>query len=56
MVGSRATALLVLGIAAVLVPPVSAQPYPTKPIKIITGFQPGGPTDIVSRVVGEHLT
>jgi len=33
-----------------------AQGYPTKPIKIISGFQPGGPTDVGARIVGEWLT
>ena len=33
-----------------------AQPaFPTKPIKILVGFAPGGPADIVARVVGTKM-
>lgn len=34
---------------------VHAQSYPSKPISVIVGFPPGGPTDIVARVVAEHM-
>lgn len=39
-----------LGFAA-----VAQAKYPDKPIKIIVGFSPGGPTDIVARLVGNRL-
>ena len=32
-----------------------AQTYPTKPIRIITAFPPGGPTDLLARPVGQKL-
>src|ERR1700674_1281439 len=34
---------------------VSAQDYPTRPIRWIIGFPPGGPTDILVRLMGEWL-
>ena len=35
---------------------VSAQEYPTKPIRLIVPFAPGGPTDIMSRAISERIT
>jgi tripartite-type tricarboxylate transporter receptor subunit TctC len=32
-----------------------AQSYPTKPVKIIVPYPPGGVTDLFSRVLGQHL-
>ena len=46
------TALLVaLAASAVL-----AQPYPARSVRIVVAFPPGGATDVVSRVLAEHLS
>ncbi|MFL6835030.1 MAG: tripartite tricarboxylate transporter substrate-binding protein [Xanthobacteraceae bacterium] len=34
----------------------SAQNYPTRPVTIIVPFAAGGPTDIISRIVGEYFS
>ncbi|MGZ8155274.1 MAG: Bug family tripartite tricarboxylate transporter substrate binding protein [Burkholderiales bacterium] len=41
--------LLLMSLAA-------AQGYPTKPVRMIIGYPPGGPTDLTGRLAGQHLS
>src|SRR4051812_13454522 len=34
---------------------VSAQDYPSRPLRIICAFPPGGPVDVTSRALGREL-
>lgn len=50
------TVLLSLACIAFAVSSVAAQDkYPSKPVKIIVPYAPGGATDIVARIVGEQM-
>jgi tripartite-type tricarboxylate transporter receptor subunit TctC len=51
--GIRRSFLLLAMLAAA---GVSAQTYPTKPVKIIVPFSPGGSVDMVARLVGKRLS
>src|SRR5262245_12578257 len=34
----------------------SAQTFPNRPIKIVVGFAPAGPADVMARLIGQRLT
>jgi tripartite-type tricarboxylate transporter receptor subunit TctC len=53
----RRHALLMLGSClAVNTWPVWAQEFPNRPIKVIIPFPPGGPTDVLGRIVAQKLS
>jgi len=55
MLSRRAGLLAAFGLLA-LAPPAFAQDYPTKNITLIVPFAAGGPTDVISRIIGEHMS
>ncbi len=48
-----ALAVAVLGLAGVA---AQAQDYPTKPVKWVVPYPPGGGTDILARLIGQYLS
>ena len=49
-------ALVATSTAALVAPLVHAQSYPTKPVRMIVGFPPGGGTDVVARVLSQRMS
>jgi tripartite-type tricarboxylate transporter receptor subunit TctC len=56
---------LSIGLAALLLsaalgmptqPATAADQYPNHPVRVLIGFAPGGPTDVVARLVGQKLS
>jgi tripartite-type tricarboxylate transporter receptor subunit TctC len=53
----RLLGALAAGLTLLLTPlATSAQDFPTKPIRLIVPFPPGGPNDIIARVIGQRMT
>jgi tripartite-type tricarboxylate transporter receptor subunit TctC len=54
MAKSVAYAAALVGLAC-LTPAVQAQDYPNKPITLIIGFAPGGPSDVMARILTKRM-
>jgi tripartite-type tricarboxylate transporter receptor subunit TctC len=50
------TALCLLAGAFILAAPASAQEWPSRPVRIVNTFAPGGAADILARIVADHLS
>jgi len=53
---NRLVSACVVGAAQLMALDVMAQSYPTRPIRWIVTYPPGGPTDVVARSIGAKLT
>ena len=48
--------LLAVSLAGPVTRNAAAQSWPARPVKVIVGFTPGGPTDLVARLLAKSLT
>jgi tripartite-type tricarboxylate transporter receptor subunit TctC len=51
-----ASCLLAASLASAATNAAAAATWPDRPVKVIVGFTPGGPTDLVARLVAQQLT
>ena len=52
---ARTISLCVAAACSLLALPASAQDYPTRPVRVILTYAPGGPTDFITRLVCDRL-
>ncbi len=50
------SSLLIFAACAVLGPLAAAQPFPSKPIRVIAPSSPGGPVDVLARILAQGMT
>lgn len=55
-VRSRVSTCLLAALLLFAASSTMAQPFPSKPVRIVVGFAPGGGTDFVARMIGQRLS
>ena len=50
------SAKYLIGVMALGLGVAHAQPYPTKPVRVIVNFAPGGSTDVVMRILAPRMS
>ena len=53
---SRFTSLLLIVLAALALPAMAADVWPTRPLRLVVPFPPGGSSDITARVISQRLS
>ena len=48
--------LLLLAVLTGFTAPAAAQPFPSKPVRLVNPFPPGGPLDLIGRLLSERLS
>src|SRR5438270_9577041 len=51
----RGTLAFLIGLAALCLSPPARADYPTRPVTVIVAFTPGGPSDLLARILGKKL-
>jgi tripartite-type tricarboxylate transporter receptor subunit TctC len=55
MTRTRIVASAIVALFATMIAPAAAADYPTRPVTLVLGFAPGGPSDVIGRILSRKL-